>query len=179
MTALFRHADDDPTFIDFDNCAIMAYKQEATSARQVLMLDQGEDRMLSTLLLENGWLLCYCSNAESYTYCPTTFKDFFIQVRISTKNHKSLILTCIQRRRWILSTLVNTMHVIGNSNVLRQRNSSISFMFIIYVFLTLCSSIFAPATAILVTMGGVSQYFSILRNGLDNSQLYRYQVALC
>ena len=45
------------------------------------MFQTGEDRMLSTLLIKNGWMLQYSAAAEALTHCPESFYDFFVQRR--------------------------------------------------------------------------------------------------
>jgi len=140
LAALYRRAGQPYTVAD--DCAIQQYSVEVTEARDVLMLDQGEDRMLSGLIVQNGWTIQYCASAEAVTHCPESFRDFFIQ-----------------RRRWISSTLANLYHVLGISPVIVRGNSSVSFLFIFYVAATFASSIFGPATIILVVIGAISLAF--------------------
>ncbi len=45
------------------------------------LLSYSEDRMLSTQMIINGWMLQYCSDAVAYTFCPDSMADFFVQRR--------------------------------------------------------------------------------------------------
>lgn len=97
--------------------------------------------MLCTLLIQNGWMLQYCSAAEAYTYCPDNFKDFFIQ-----------------RRRWITSTLANLFHLLGCSAEIVKSNNSVSSPFVFYISATFATSLFSVAAVVLVVIGGNSNY---------------------
>lgn len=60
LAALIKKAGVPQNFVD--ESAIESYCKSANSALDILMLDQGEDRMLSTLMIMNGWRLKYVSN---------------------------------------------------------------------------------------------------------------------
>ena len=80
FSALVRRAGT-PRWSDWEDTPLAVYNKEAESAMDVLMLEQGEDRMLSTQLVRNGWLLQYCSDAQAVTFCPDSFDGFFTQRR--------------------------------------------------------------------------------------------------
>ncbi|KAH3745413.1 Glycosyltransferase Family 2 protein [Pelomyxa schiedti] len=66
------------------------YLSESLTVWQKNQLDLGEDRTLTTLLIQSGWDTGYCANAVARTDVPAT-----------------LVNLIKQRRRWINSTLVN------------------------------------------------------------------------
>jgi len=55
----------------------------------------GEDRWLSTLLLQRGYRVEYVAASDAFTYAPETFHEFFNQ-----------------RRRWGPSTIANIVDLI-------------------------------------------------------------------
>jgi hypothetical protein len=95
-------------------------------------MNQGEDRWLTLLLIKSGfaafalpiqltrfefrWSFAYCATAVAYTHCPSTFDGFFRQ-----------------RRRWIISTLVNMVDMLQCSFSIARSNPSTSLAFLIYV----------------------------------------------
>jgi len=141
IAALYRRSGED---MDGEHCAIEPYAKEVESAMDVLKFDQGEDRMLSTLIIKNGWRLQYCAGAHAGTFCPEGFGDFFKQ-----------------RRRWISSTLANLYYLIAESGDIVKVNTSVSPPFVIYTAGTFASSIFGPATVILIVIGGMAYAFFI------------------
>jgi cellulose synthase/poly-beta-1,6-N-acetylglucosamine synthase-like glycosyltransferase len=108
------------------------------------MTTSGEDRMLCTILIQNGWMLQYCSDAVASTYCPDNFKDFYIQ-----------------RRRWITSTIANLYHVLGCSEDIIKSNNSVSTPFVWYIYACFVSSTLSIATTALVIIGTRSIRYSI------------------
>ncbi|MCJ8749129.1 hypothetical protein PDJAM_G00172800 [Pangasius djambal] len=57
------------------------YTTKATEASHYLQYDQGEDRWLCTLLLQQGWRVEYNAASDSYTNAPQEFKEFYNQRR--------------------------------------------------------------------------------------------------
>jgi len=144
IAALYRKSGED---MDGKMPAIEAYSKEVTTALDVLQFDQGEDRMLSTLIIQNGWRLQYCAGAEAGTFCPMSFGDFFKQ-----------------RRRWISSTLANLYFLIASSTDIIKTNTSVSPPFMLYTGGVFASSIFGPATVILIIIGGLGYAFNLQNN---------------
>jgi chitin synthase len=140
IAALYRKSGEQ---MDGQSAAIEVYSKEVESAMDVLKFDQGEDRMLSTLIIKSGWRLQYCAGAEAGTFCPEAFGDFFKQ-----------------RRRWISSTLANLYFLIASGSDIVKTNASVSPPFMLYTAGVFASSIFGPATIILVTIGGMAYAFS-------------------
>ena len=60
-----------------DDHVLRTYAIKSTEASHYVQYDQGEDRWLSTLLIQQGYTIQYCSAAVSYTYCPETFFVIF------------------------------------------------------------------------------------------------------
>jgi chitin synthase len=120
------------------------YNQDVQYAKEFLKKDMGEDRWLSTILVEKKWHLEYCAAADNKTHCPTQFDEFFNQ-----------------RRRWIPSTMANIAHFCANgwhccsTKTVTQTNDSISIPFIFYQAIMLSFSIIAPSTVILVMAFGL------------------------
>jgi len=147
VAAIYRKSGED---MDGKMPAIESYSKEVETALDVLQFDQGEDRMLSTLIIQNGWRLQYCAGAEAGTFCPMSFGDFFKQ-----------------RRRWVVSTLANLYFLISQSGEIVKTNASVSPPFMIYTAGVFGSSVFGPATVILIIIGGLGYAFN-LRNQLAN-----------
>ena len=49
------------------------YVAKSSEASEYVQYDQGEDRWLSTLIIQQGYYIAYCSAADSMTYSPETF----------------------------------------------------------------------------------------------------------
>eukprot|EP00058_Branchiostoma_floridae_P016384 XP_002601872.1 hypothetical protein BRAFLDRAFT_75911 [Branchiostoma floridae] len=105
---------------------------------RALRQDMGEDRWLSTLLVEKGWRLEYGAVAECKTFCPDTLEEFFKQ-----------------RRRWIPSTLANLLLLLKYTRKIARNNDSFSLFYALYVSLLLLSSLIAPATVLFIIAGGL------------------------
>lgn len=103
------------------------YTTEPTEAIHYIQYEQGEDRWLCTLLLQQGYKIEYCAGADALTFAPETFHDFYIQ-----------------RRRWSPSTLANIIDLIGSWRITVKMNDNMSVPFMMYQFVLLASSIIAP-----------------------------------
>ena len=123
------------------------YSSEVNNAMEFLMKDMGEDRWLSTLLLENGWRLEYCAISNARTYCPVDFDEFYKQ-----------------RRRWIPSTIANLWLLISKATKITANNETVGWFFIIYEIFVIVSTIISPATVILIISSGLSVAFGL--NGI-------------
>ncbi|XP_013395958.1 uncharacterized protein LOC106163037 [Lingula anatina] len=108
------------------------YSNRPTKAIDYLQFDQGEDRWLCTLLLQNGRSIKYCAASDAWTYAPETFSEFYNQ-----------------RRRWSVSTIANLYDLISNGWQTSTINDNISFGFIVYQALLLVSSLLGPATVLM------------------------------
>uniref|UniRef100_A0A8C9RS57 chitin synthase n=1 Tax=Scleropages formosus TaxID=113540 RepID=A0A8C9RS57_SCLFO len=120
------------------------YATKATEAAHYIQYDQGEDRWLCTLLLQQGWRVEYNAASNSYTNAPQDFKEFYNQ-----------------RRRWGPSTMANTLDLLGTGSLTSQRNKSISKPYMIYQTISMAGSILGPATICLMIAGSFSFVFDV------------------
>ena len=130
------------------------YATEAEKAKDFLTKDMGEDRWLCTLMVEAGWRLEYAAAADSYTFCPDSFDEFYKQ-----------------RRRWTPSTMANLMQLCSNAAKVISNNDAVSIIFILYQAAMIFSTIVAPATVILVMAAGMTYAFDT-SSDYDNSGAY-------
>jgi len=124
--------------------ASIPYCKTCENGVDVLMYDQGEDRLLCTFLIKNGWKLSYISSAHSYTHCPETFAVFFGQ-----------------RRRWIISTLANICYLLSIQQEVCKKNRAVSLPFMLYIGALLVASILAPITVVIVFIGGFQYAYGL------------------
>ncbi|XP_062590686.1 chitin synthase chs-2-like [Saccostrea cucullata] len=124
-----------------DNVA-RCYAIRASEAGHYVQYDQGEDRWLSTLLLQQGYRIDYCAAADALTHAPETFSEFFNQ-----------------RRRWGPSTLANLIDLLGDWKNTVRLNDNISTPYILYQFFLLVSTILGPATVLLMMAGAFTVVF--------------------
>uniref|UniRef100_A0A8C2FVS7 chitin synthase n=1 Tax=Cyprinus carpio TaxID=7962 RepID=A0A8C2FVS7_CYPCA len=121
-----------------DDNVMKRYTTKASEASHYVQYDQGEDRWLCTLLLQQGWRVEYNAASDAYTNAPQDFKEFYNQ-----------------RRRWGPSTMANTIDLLGSGGLTSQRNSSISKLYILYQIISMAASILGPATICLMISGKV------------------------
>ncbi|CAH1264046.1 Hypp2820 [Branchiostoma lanceolatum] len=112
------------------------YSSHVKGANDFLVKDMGEDRWLCTLLVKNGWALEYSAMTEDSTYCPETFEELFKQ-----------------RRRWLLSGLVNPVLIIQIWKTIVQNKPNFSRLFLLYQILLLFSFIVTPGTCLILVAG--------------------------
>ncbi|XP_052282932.1 chitin synthase chs-2-like [Dreissena polymorpha] len=124
-----------------DNVA-RTYATRATEAGHYVQCDQGEDRWLSTLLLQQGYRIDYCAAADALTHAPETFSEFFNQ-----------------RRRWGPSTLANIVDLLGSWRATISINDNVSTLYILYQFCMIISTILGPATVLLMLAGAFTVVF--------------------
>ncbi|KAM9366708.1 chitin synthase 1 [Symphorus nematophorus] len=122
-----------------DDNVLKRYTTTATRASEYVQYDQGEDRWLCTLLLQQGWRVEYNAASDAYTNSPQEFKEFYNQ-----------------RRRWGPSTLANTLDLLHSGSVTVKRNQSISRLYILYQMFTVGSSILGPASVTLMIASAFS-----------------------
>ncbi|XP_031702258.1 chitin synthase 1 [Anarrhichthys ocellatus] len=127
-----------------DDNVMKRYTTTATRASEYVQYDQGEDRWLCTLLLQQGWRVEYNAASDAYTNSPEEFKEFYNQ-----------------RRRWGPSTLANTLDLLHSGEETVKRNSSISRLYIYYQMFTVGSSILGPASVTLMIAGAFQFVFNL------------------
>uniref|UniRef100_A0A3B3SZD7 chitin synthase n=1 Tax=Paramormyrops kingsleyae TaxID=1676925 RepID=A0A3B3SZD7_9TELE len=125
-----------------DDNILKRYTTKSNKAAEYVQYDQGEDRWLCTLLLQQGWRVEYNAASDAYTNAPQEFKEFYNQ-----------------RRRWGPSTLANTLDLLHSGKETAKRNSSISMVYIIYQIFTVGSSILGPASVTLMIAGAFQFVF--------------------
>uniref|UniRef100_A0A8C9S1A1 chitin synthase n=1 Tax=Scleropages formosus TaxID=113540 RepID=A0A8C9S1A1_SCLFO len=130
-----------------DDNVMKKYTTKATEAAHYVQYDQGEDRWLCTLLLQQGWRVEYNAASDSYTNAPQEFKEFYNQ-----------------RRRWGPSTMANTLDLLGTGSLTSQRNKSISKPYMIYQTISMAASVLGPATVCLMIAGCFSFVFHLKPN---------------
>ncbi|KAH9515260.1 hypothetical protein Btru_014017 [Bulinus truncatus] len=129
-----------------DDNVMKMYTTKPTEARHFIQFEQGEDRWLCTLLLQQGHRIDYSAGADALTYAPETFNEFFNQ-----------------RRRWSPSTLANMMDLLASWRDTVRLNDNISRLYVLYQFTLMASSILAPSTVVLMI---TSSYHAVI--GLNN-----------
>ncbi|KAL6262075.1 hypothetical protein P5V15_007171 [Pogonomyrmex californicus] len=123
---------------------IVKYATKSTEARHYIQYDQGEDRWLCTLLLQVGSRVEYSAASDAYTHAPELFKDFYIQ-----------------RRRWIPSTVANIFDLLMTAKETRKVNNDISWLYIVYQWFLMGSTILGPGTIFLMLVGAFVAAFHI------------------
>jgi len=107
-----------------DDNVMRRYADKATEASHYVQYDQGEDRWLCTLLLQEGYRVDYCAASDALTYAPETFHEFFNQ-----------------RRRWMPSTIANILDLLKDARHTVLVNENISLFYIFYQGFLLASTI--------------------------------------
>ncbi|XP_051811507.1 chitin synthase chs-2-like [Acanthochromis polyacanthus] len=130
-----------------DDNVMKRYTIKASKARHYIQYDQGEDRWLCTLLLKQGWRVEYNAASDAYTNAPEEFKEFYNQ-----------------RRRWGPSTMANIVDLLGDSNLITNRNPSMSRPYMLYQLFNLASSILSPSTVVLMIAGCLTVLLDIHPN---------------
>ncbi|CAF4001820.1 unnamed protein product, partial [Rotaria sp. Silwood2] len=125
-----------------DDHVLRTYCTKSTEARHYVQYDQGEDRWLCTLLLQEGYRVEYCAASDALTYAPESFHEFFNQ-----------------RRRWVPSTIANIIDFLAEYKRLVLVNESISYLYIIYQLLLMVSTVLGPATVLLMIIGAFNACF--------------------
>ncbi|CAF4051928.1 unnamed protein product [Adineta steineri] len=125
-----------------DDHVLRTYCTKSTEARHYVQYDQGEDRWLCTLLLQEGYRVEYCAASDALTYAPETFHEFFNQ-----------------RRRWVPSTIANILDFLVEYKRIVLVNESISYLYIIYQLFLMISTVLGPATVLLMIIGAFNACF--------------------
>jgi len=126
------------------NNVMHTYTTMATEPKHLVQYDQGEDRWLCTLMLKQGWRVEYSAASDSFTQCPEGFKEFFNQ-----------------RRRWMPSTMLNIVDLIGDSKMVVKNNPDISRGYIFYQSFMMFGTVFGPGSIFLMLIGAFSTAFGI------------------
>ncbi|XP_059164038.1 chitin synthase chs-2-like isoform X2 [Physella acuta] len=122
-----------------DDNVMKRYTTPPTEARHYVQYDQGEDRWLCTLLLQQGYRVEYCAASDSYTVAPEGFSEFYNQ-----------------RRRWTPSTIANIMDLLENWRSTTQNNPDINILYIFYQLVLLASGMITPGTIFLLILGAIN-----------------------
>ncbi len=128
-----------------DDNVMRRYADKATEASHYVQYDQGEDRWLCTLLLQEGYRVDYCAASDALTYAPETFKEFFNQ-----------------RRRWMPSTIANILDLLRDARHTVLVNENISYFYIFYQGFLLASTILGPGTILLTVASSFRTVFTSL-----------------
>ncbi|XP_052081155.1 chitin synthase chs-2-like [Mytilus californianus] len=127
-----------------DDNVMRKYTSVSTEARHYVQFDQGEDRWLCTLLLQQGYRVEYSAAADALTYAPEGFDEFYNQ-----------------RRRWSPSTMANILDLLGDWKNVMRLNENISGLYIAYQMLLFLSSMVTPGTIFLLVVGALNSAFGI------------------
>ena len=128
-----------------DDNVMRRYADKSTEAAHYVQYDQGEDRWLTTLLLQQGYRVEYCAASDAYTHAPETFKEFFNQ-----------------RRRWMPSTMANIMDLLKDTKHTTQVNENVSKLYMFYQAVLFVSTILGPGTILLTIASALRTVFSTL-----------------
>jgi len=91
------------------------YTTLSSEPRHYVQYDQGEDRWLCTLLLQQGWRVEYSAASDAKTHAPEGFNEFYNQ-----------------RRRWVPSTMANILDLLMDYKRTIRVNPDISYLYIMY-----------------------------------------------
>ncbi|KAI0986089.1 hypothetical protein GJ496_008260 [Pomphorhynchus laevis] len=128
-----------------DDNVLARYSTRSSEAQHYIQYDQGEDRWLCTLLLQQGYRVEYCAFSNALTHAPESFAEFFNQ-----------------RRRWMPSTMANILDLLKESNRTIRLNASINSFYIVYQGFLFASTLLGPATIILTIASAFRTIFSWL-----------------
>ncbi|XP_067845654.1 chitin synthase chs-2-like [Heptranchias perlo] len=125
-----------------DDNVLRRYTMKPIKAMDHLQYDQGEDRWLCLLMLQQGWRIEYCAGSDSYTNAPQEFKEFFNQ-----------------RRRWDPSKIANTIDLLENGLQTSRKNPCISRLFLLYQIIYMIATLIGPATVCLMVAAVMTYVF--------------------
>merc|ERR1711892_254401 len=120
------------------------YTTVAKQARQHIQFDQGEDRWLCTLMLQQGWRVEYSAASDSFTACPESFDEFYNQ-----------------RRRWMPSTILNIWDLLQGWRGITKLNEDISWLYIVYQMGIMVGTFIGPGGIYMAIAGAVSKVFGV------------------
>lgn len=122
-----------------DDNVMKKYTTPPSEPRHYVQYDQGEDRWLCTLLLQQGHRVEYCAASDALTYAPEGFYEFFNQ-----------------RRRWTPSTMANILDLLTDWKNVTKKNPEITIAYVLYQALLMVSSILTPGTIFLMILGAIN-----------------------
>ncbi|KAH3803412.1 chitin synthase chs-2-like isoform X2 [Dreissena polymorpha] len=125
-----------------DDNVMKRYTTPPSEGRHYVQYDQGEDRWLCTLLLQQGYRVEYCAASDALTYAPEGFYEFYNQ-----------------RRRWTPSTMANILDLLMDFKNVTKRNNYISMLYVCYQMLLMVSSILTPGTIFLMVLGAINMAY--------------------
>ncbi|XP_021365805.1 uncharacterized protein LOC110458442 isoform X2 [Mizuhopecten yessoensis] len=125
-----------------DDNVMKRYTTLPTEPAHYVQYDQGEDRWLCTLLLQQGYRVEYVAASDALTYAPEGFYEFYNQ-----------------RRRWTPSTMANIMDLLMDWKNVTRKNEDISMLYILYQTFLMVSSILTPGTIFLMILGAITTGF--------------------
>ncbi|CAF1342892.1 unnamed protein product, partial [Didymodactylos carnosus] len=128
-----------------DDNVMRRYADKSTEALHYVQYDQGEDRWLTTLLLQQGYRIEYCAASDALTHAPETFREFFNQ-----------------RRRWMPSTMANIIDLLKDSRHTIHVNDNVSKLFMLYQAVLFVSTVLGPGTILLTIASALRTVFSNL-----------------
>ncbi|KAK3611790.1 hypothetical protein CHS0354_014142 [Potamilus streckersoni] len=128
-----------------DNNIMKVYTTPPTEGRHHVQYDQGEDRWLCTLLLQQGYRVEYVAASDALTEAPEGFNEFFNQ-----------------RRRWSPSTMANILDLLLDWKHVIKQNPDISTIYIFYQAFLMFSSILTPGTIFLMLVGAIHTAYSAI-----------------
>ena len=120
------------------------YATKSELPQHYIQYDQGEDRWLCTLMLKQGWRVEYAAASDSYTACPQGFGEFYNQ-----------------RRRWMPSTMLNVIDLLGDWNSVVKANDDISSPYMFYQAFNLVGSVIGPGSILLMLIGAFALAFGL------------------
>ena len=119
-----------------DDNVMNTYTTVSTEPRHFVQYDQGEDRWLCTLMLQQGWRVEYSAASDSFTACPEGFGEFYNQ-----------------RRRWMPSTIANILDLLADYKRVMRNNDDISPFYIIYQIMMMVGTVLGPGSIFLMISG--------------------------
>ncbi|XP_033731954.1 uncharacterized protein LOC117321593 [Pecten maximus] len=126
-----------------DDNVMRKFTSLPTDASHYIMYDQGEDRWLSTLLLQQGYRVEYTAASDAFTYAPESFDELFNQ-----------------RRRWMPSTIGNVMDLLQDGKNTVAVNNNISWLYIFYQYILMLSAVLGPGMVVMMIAGAIGSVFS-------------------
>ncbi|CAH1788923.1 unnamed protein product [Owenia fusiformis] len=132
-----------------DDNVMKMYTTVSTEPTNYVQYDQGEDRWLCTLLLQQGYRVEYSAASDAFTFAPEGFNEFFNQ-----------------RRRWTPSTMANILDLIGSATRTTKNNDTISWPYIVYQAALFVASVLGPSTVFLVIIGALE---NLMRPAFDST----------
>ncbi|XP_037548982.1 chitin synthase chs-1-like, partial [Nematolebias whitei] len=127
-----------------DGNVMESFSTKPTKPKHYIQYDQGEDRWLTSLLLMQGWTVEYIAASNSYSTVPQTLKELFNQ-----------------RRRWVPTTMANSIDLLVTNFSISMRKSPMSRLFILYELFALFIFIVTPASTCFCVAGILSFLFDL------------------